>query len=507
MRRRDFYPTPEQLARMTPAEREELTRLLVLREVNLRENPLAAYEPTPKQEAGHKSHHKIISYFGANRAGKTTFGAAETVWSMLGEHPYKRTPAPPVKWWAVSKEIPIARGEPHVQLDKLVSFIPPKALRGGNMAMAYSVGARTLYLENGSYVVLKSYAQDVVQFSGDDIDGVWFDEEPPRPIFIECMMRLIDRGGRALLTMTPDKGMTYVYDEVYLKANLPGSHIFAVTVGMEDNPHLDPAEIEIASRGLTDEEKQVKIHGRFVRRAGLVYKEFDPLLHVLQANFTPPPSWNWVMAVDPGINNPTAVLWAAVSPDDVLYIVDEHYEAGRTARHHAGMIKAIERDLGVKRILRVIDPYGFTRSHDARSWSDEYREQGLHFRPANNKVQAGINQVMQRMEIITDEKGNKRTRLYVNPRCENLIREITQEYEWRQVSAARAAMGFSGGDKPFAKGNDCCDCLRYIAMTKPLPPRLAAPTDREKAFQQILDDRRMRERRIVPETRDPWTGY
>jgi len=57
-------------------------------------------------------------------------------------------------------------------------------------------------------LTLKSYEEGRTSFEAEAVDWIWLDEEPPRDIYDECMMRLMTTGGRMLSTMTPLNGIS-----------------------------------------------------------------------------------------------------------------------------------------------------------------------------------------------------------------------------------------------------------------------------------------------------------
>jgi phage terminase large subunit-like protein len=59
-----------------------------------------------------------------------------------------------------------------------------------------------------STVTLKSYQQGDDDFTGEAIDFVWLDEEPPRSVYTECLMRTMTTDGCVLVTFTPLNGAT-----------------------------------------------------------------------------------------------------------------------------------------------------------------------------------------------------------------------------------------------------------------------------------------------------------
>ena len=57
-------------------------------------------------------------------------------------------------------------------------------------------------------VEFKSYEEGRSAFEAEAIDFIWLDEEPPKPIYDECLLRLLTTGGRLLSTFTPLEGMS-----------------------------------------------------------------------------------------------------------------------------------------------------------------------------------------------------------------------------------------------------------------------------------------------------------
>lgn len=61
-----------------------------------------------------------------------------------------------------------------------------------------------------STLVLRSYDQKREAFQGDEQDVVWLDEEPPMPIYGECLIRTMTTNGLIMLTFTPLNGWSDV---------------------------------------------------------------------------------------------------------------------------------------------------------------------------------------------------------------------------------------------------------------------------------------------------------
>lgn len=70
-----------------------------------------------------------------------------------------------------------------------------------------------------------------------------------------------------------------------------------------------------------------KYYGTFESSEGLVYDNWNPLVHWIEP-FNIPKTWTRYRSIDPGRVDPTCVLWAAVSPWNDVVIYRCYYEAG-----------------------------------------------------------------------------------------------------------------------------------------------------------------------------------
>ena len=57
-------------------------------------------------------------------------------------------------------------------------------------------------------VTFKSYEEGRTSFEAEAVDLIWLDEEPTKPIYQECKMRILTTRGRILATFTPVEGLT-----------------------------------------------------------------------------------------------------------------------------------------------------------------------------------------------------------------------------------------------------------------------------------------------------------
>lgn len=419
------------------------------------------YVPHPKQEEFHRSTAKIRALFGGNRSGKTAAGGAEVVMNTTGLHLYQRVKPPPVDWRVVA--VDFKEGVEKIVKPEIARWMPPSALQHGSWEDSYDKELRTLTLENGSTIEFMSYEQDTEKFAGTSRDGCWYDEEPPRDIFVECQMRLIDKGGRSHLTMTPLEGMTWVYDDVYMRAQVdPTVEVWEVDIS--DNPHLNTVEVEAILSGLTQEEREARAHGKFVQIGGLIYKEFSD--RNIVRPFIPPKDWLWLAALDHGHNNPTAWGWFAVAPDGRIVLFDEWYKSGHIVSYHAQKVHQIntvherEPDYYVgDPSIRNVDPITGT------SVLIEYVNYGIPIVLGNNDVKAGIDLVKKKIIGLGEPPANVPT-LYVTSNCINTIREH-QRYRWAKYTTRRAIQEHNKKEEPVKKDDHTCDMVRYAIASRP----------------------------------------
>lgn len=438
-----------------------------------------SYVPHPKQQRFHKSTKRTRLYIGGNRSGKTTGGIVEDVWWLTRKHPFQRLPDRPIAGRIVS--VDFLNGIEKIIKPQLKQWIPPSQLRGGTWTDAYEASTRTLYLENGSFVELMSYDQDLDKFAGTSRDFVHFDEEPPESIYTECKARLIDRKGRMWLTMTPVDGMTWVYDTIYEKGILGEASIDVIEVDMAENPHLDQSEVNEFLDSLSDDERDARGHGKFVQMGGLVYKAFNPQVHLIDPiDFREFKGRNYrqYMSLDHGFNNPTSVHWHAVDLDNVAITFDEHYESQQIVEYHAQVIHGKNADHGRVPDVNICDPaLAQKQGVTGTSIQTEYAIRGIGFVLGNNDVVTGVAKVNQYLAIGANDKPN----WYITRNCANLIREI-QRLRWKTWASKKQASQNNPYDQIHKKDDHACDECRYffsfmpeLADRKPMPQKTQLP--------------------------------
>lgn len=412
-----------------------------------------------KQLAFHKCLKRNRWVFGGNRSGKTECGAVETVWMLRGIHPYREN-KPNVSGWAVSVSYEVQRD---VAQQKILSYLSKDwiaeiVMQSGKKDSPETGVIDQIVVKNvfGGFSRLgfKSADQGREKFQGASLDFVWFDEEPPEDVYRECQMRVLDKKGDIFGTMTPLKGQTWVYDEIYLnKGQSP--EVWYEQMEWADNPYLDEKEVEMLSNSLSDDVKDSRRYGRFKTYNGLVYPEFDVNVHVIEP-FSVPEEWQADISIDPGLNNPLSCHFYAVDGDGTVYVVAEHFEAGKEVDYHVRKINELAEKIGWKRDARgrlhaLIDSAANQKTlASSKSVTELFVEKGIVVNPKVNKdLFSGIAKIKNMLAA-------RPPKILIFSSCVNLIREL-KSYAWAE------------GDRPKKFDDHALDELRYFVMSGALP--------------------------------------
>ena len=436
-----------------------------------------------KQIEFHKSKKKNRWVFGGNRTGKTECGAIETIWLSLGIHPYKQNKFS-TECWVVSLS---QRVQKEVAQAKILKYLPKKSIKEIIMTSGKKSDPDNGIIEciivfnkfgNTSKIWFKSCEEGREKFQGASLDFVWFDEEPPEDIYKECKMRVLDKSGEIFGTMTPLKGLTFIYNQIYLNEN-NDPEVFFLFMSWEDNPFLDKKEIERLSSTMSKDEIENRKYGRFsLIDSGLVYTEFDVNTHIITP-FSIPTEWQDNISIDPGLNNPLSCHWYARDFDGNIYVIAEHFAQNKTIEYHSEKIKEISKSLNWKTkyngmIESLIDSAANQKTlASQKSVTDLFYENGIITNPNVNKdVLSGISKVKSYLKDI-----NGKTKLYIFSCCTNLIQEF-KTYRW------------NGYDAPIKKDDHCLDELRYYIMSLSNSTNKSSKSEiqkhKEKLFKQLM---------------------
>lgn len=268
---------------------------------------------------------------------------------------------------------------------------------------------------------------------------------------------------------------------------------------LADNAYLGD-EYAIALANLPEDIRAALQDGSWDVIEGQYFREWDRQIHVIDP-FEIPRFWRRWRGLDYGFTNPACCLWFATNEDGDVFVYREFYRTELVPRDQAKRILAMsvygdqEGQLtGAERVdYTVADPSIWTRTGAGPPIAQQYSDEGLVCRKANNARVDGWAMVRQYLAI---DRRTKRPKLYIFSTCRNLIRTLP--------------MLVHDDVKPEdldTRGEDhAADALRYGLMSRPLKtkrPDSSAPRDADERVWQRVRSRRHRKRQSGT-TGSPW---
>ncbi|MBI2594748.1 MAG: hypothetical protein HYW38_00600 [Candidatus Colwellbacteria bacterium] len=314
-------------------------------------NKLALYQPKAGlQDAFHRSNKKIRLLVTGNRGGKTTCITIEAIWLALGIHPHHPIPVPN-RGKLYGESYPAIMESIKMKFDEwcpLIYLHPTRPYSKNQLGQITGVN-----FKNGSIIRFGTYDQQAEKSESSNWHYVGFDEPPGRNLYIANLRAITDFGGIMWFSMTP-LSEPWIYDELWI----PGitgekKHIECFNWSTDKNPFLNKEGMELFFSEMTEDEKEVRFKGKFMRLKGLVIDTYDPELSDVEP-FILDSGFCIYEGLDPHPRKPNATLWKAINRDGFRYAVRELYFDG-------GIYEWGQRIAEVRRELRSHGAH-FTRS-------------------------------------------------------------------------------------------------------------------------------------------------
>ena len=262
---------------------------------------------------------------------------------------------------------------------------------------------------------------------------------------------LLDSKGVGMFISTP-RGFDHFYELSREEDNDPDYKTFHFTT--YDNPHMPKDEIEKMKVEMTDDQFAQEVLADFRKHTGLIYKEFDRTIHVIEP-FQIPAVWQHFRAMDFGADNPTVCLWIAIDSPGNIYVYDEYYQSGLTTQSHVNIITAKGDPAN-----DILVTYGDPSAEQERL---DYASMGIVVTPANKLfnsgdgwVNSGIDAVRQKLKL---DPQTQRPKLYLLNNCVKTIKEF-ETYRWRE-----SLKEMNTPQKPEKVNDHCMDALRYFVVS------------------------------------------
>jgi phage terminase large subunit len=249
----------------------------------------------------------------------------------------------------------------------------------------------------------------------------------------------------------------------------------------EDNPEYYDAAGNVTPAGaaylakldrLTGVRFQRLRKGLWVAAEGLIYENWDPADHLVDA--LPEGSENWVRwwSVDFGYSNPFVLQCWAEDPDGRLWLYREIYHTGRLVEDHARKILSIVRPDGEWIEPR---PRAIICDHDAEDRATLERHVGMRTLAATKTVKPGLEAGMARLR----KAGDGKPRLFIVrdalvERDESLADAGKPTCTVQEVTGYVWAIGINGRpakEEPIKKDDHGMDALRYVVAQADLGGR------------------------------------
>ncbi len=413
------------------------------------------------------ANHLQRCFIGGNRSGKTETMAFEVYLHATGnydDHPWytgkKFNPAEDITIVVASDSHENTRINHQEKLlgkmhDIGTGLIPKHLIMemSGKAGITGAVGEVKIRRKGGgvSTILLKSYIQGREAFQGFYAHFIGLDEECPKDVYEECLMRTATTRGRIGLYFTPLNGLTSTVLQFLPGGRVPENNIVEATNAYVSAVKWSDVPLEIAPQDFRDEMKKTLSYDAFLARSegqpwvgsGKVYNTPENIVTI--EPFKIPTWWSRWYAFDIGYNCSAAVFFAYDKQTDIIYVYDEYYSARELPSTHVAAI----RGKGGNWMQGLIDPSALqTNKHDGQSSYKLYRNLGLDIRLADNRVETGINEVTNRLST---------GRLKFFNTCKNLI----NEYRLYRYTTNETTM-----ETKVAKGQEdhAMDALRYGVM-------------------------------------------
>lgn len=390
------------------------------------------HEPQQRLHAAQRLHRFCVVCAG-RRTGKSTAGGHCLVCHAYESYFLKDTLDPHGKrmeYWIVGPEYSDSEKEFRVlwgdltrlgfPLDKPGSY---NDVKSGNMSVS---------LWDGRFLVHAKSAKYPGNLVGEGLHGVIMAEAAKlRPsIWVKYVRPMLaDYKGWALFSSTPE-GKNWFYDAWMRGAGEDNNDMgewWSMRMPSWSNNVLFPGgrndpEILSMEADLTEEAFNQEVGAEFNDFVGRVFKDFDEETHVKKLLFNP--SFSTYACVDYGWTNP--FVWLLIQKDiwDNVYVLGEAYGSHKRVDevHHEILEKGL-----CPPALRVFYPDpsepGDTRILESNLKISSVGDTGGPIQDRLRLIRKGL-EVPQHLRHLPDGHEEKIPKLFIDPSCKNLIREM-----------------------------------------------------------------------------------
>lgn len=321
--------------------------------------------------------------------------------------------------------------------------------------------------------------QESRRAAGGTYHEFYVDEPQPKGHYVEIARGLQKAHGKTVMTMTP-LSEPWIFDDIYNQAgNLGGTRreIFAITAFPDENlkskgGHLEDKAVEEYRASLSEEEREARVHGRWMHLLGRVFKTFDENVHGIdELPGGGPQSGTPGISVDPHDRLPFFVSWFYLTPSNDFVFYDcwpeEPFEdfTSSPINDYDEYLELFRRNPS---FWRCMDPnYGQSPAPNSRGLTvaQEFQRRGMAFMTdISDDVTAGHKAIESLLSYNKDKEIDalNHPKLYIHRRCRNLITAF-RNYTWEDWRG-KTGEGKSPKQKPKEKFKHGIDTVRYPVM-------------------------------------------
>lgn len=363
-------------------------------------------------------------------------------------------------------------------------------------------GDRKFIFTNGSHFIYRGVGDKDELEKVKGIDLGWMAGDEPSEIeeatYLMLLAQLnwkLPNGKRppymSLLACNPEPGwvkkrfidpLTQDKSGRYLNFHAARDRIFIPSLP-NDNPHLPPGYVQWLKDNFPAEWVEKYVRGSWEVSEGMVYKEFDRAVHVVPG-YPPLADMKLFGGIDHGTTGYTTFVVIGVTANHDYYVIREYKRKELLVSEHAAAMHSIIGELqanGGRLEYIVIDPATSQRSSQGNAQLQDvrtlYAEAGIHTIPGWNLIEAGVERVRQLLHVNPHHFHPYRTgpqgasllgapHFYIYAACTHTIDEFQG---WKKDIDANGYVKYKGDDH-------LLDPIRYIAVSRPVPPALS-PAD------------------------------
>ncbi len=490
----------------SPAIREaaaEIERLNAVLERDKRANPLGYYIANPTPTLFHQSSVRERWLFGGNQSSKSHSCCAELARWMLHQRTMRgRLPNGDV----INITCPLPKEGKSLKaryyaldfnkireilLPKLLGFLPRELINTKRGRDGYNSDTHIFSVHNRAggpdhEVHFATYDQDLHKAEGGEFDIVAYDEPPPKLLYDANKLRLLAKGGYVWGAMTPLEleipwDVSWVFHEIECKVDNVNLACWRINT-LENKRNLDPEVFRRVFGQMSKEQKKTRMRGEFAFLSGLVYKQFDPEIHLVKPfdvmKRVERGQGTLYRALDHGYNNPTACLWFYVEgegEDTCAYVYREYLESGYLVSENCENILELSKGEPIECTFADASMWD-VNAQTGRTNESLYFDADLPLIPSDRAINVarGQLQVAEWLKVRRDKVGRHWKQNAEVPRPRLLFfAGRTQEcvYALRQHVFQRVAsvrMGGAKKEKPQEKHKHIPDAIRYFVTADPI---------------------------------------